>query len=55
MHKKSETLQVFCCGFQVGSMGATSQDEAGGVSDGHIRKDLVYQVMEDGQHPESFK
>lgn len=36
-------------------MGATSQDEAGGLSNGHIRKDSVYQVMEDGQRPESFK
>lgn len=55
MPKKTETLQVFWCGFTGGSMGATSQDEAGGVSDGHISKDPVRQVMEDGQRPESFK
>lgn len=42
--EKSETLQVLWCDCKVENMGATPQDEAGGVGSGHT----VYQLMEDG-------
>lgn len=54
-HEKSETLQVLWYGCKVGNMGAISQDAAGSVSNGHIKKGLVYWVMELGQCPESCK
>lgn len=54
-HEKSETLQVLWYGCKVGNMGAISQDAAGSVSNGHIKKGLVYWVIELGQCPESCK
>lgn len=50
--EESEVLKVLCGGCKVGEMGATPQDEAVGVSKGHIRKVLVQQVKE---CPESSK
>lgn len=42
-------------GFKAGTVGVISQEAAGGVSNGHIRKGLVHQAVEDGQGSASFK
>lgn len=42
-------------GFKAGTMGVISQEAAGGVSNGHIRKGPVHQAVEDGQGSASFK
>lgn len=46
MNKKRQTVQALWCGFKLGNMGANSEDEVGGASDGHIRKDLTCQARE---------